>query len=92
MAYGLRRDMLSNVLGIQIAAIMFKACNTAAVTNAGGSLPSYEPNAAAGQELLWNLASCISGNFSVKGQRCGGPKWSAHSAAVELTLLPLILL
>lgn len=84
--------MLSYVLGVQVAAIMFKACHTAAVTNADGRMPSSEPNVAACQRVLWNLASRISGNFLVKGQCCGGSKGASHSATEELAPLPVILL
>lgn len=63
--------MLSNVLAkLLIAAIMFKACPTAAATYADGRMPSREPNATACQKVLKNPASHISGNFSVKGQYC----------------------
>lgn len=84
--------MLSDVLGAQIAAIMFKVCHTAAVTNADGRMPSYELVIAACQRVLWNLASHISGNFSVKGHFCRGPKRSGHNATEELTLLSIILI
>lgn len=63
MDCGLRLDVLSNVSGVQIAAIMFKACHTIAVTNADRRMPSCEPNVAACQIILWNLSSHISGNF-----------------------------
>lgn len=92
MDCGLRLDTLSNVSGVQIAAIMFKACHTIAVTDADCRMPSYEPNVAACQIILWNLSSHISGNFLVKGQCCQGSKGAGQSATEELTLLPVILL
>lgn len=63
MEHGLRLDMLSNVLGLRMAAIMFKACHTAAGSNADGRMPRYEPNATLCQKVVWNPASDISGNF-----------------------------
>lgn len=43
------------MVGVQIAAIMFKAGHAAAVTNADGRMSSCEPNAAACQIVLWPL-------------------------------------
>lgn len=83
--------MLSNVLGVQIAVIMFKACHTAAVTNAGRRMSSCEPSVAACQfSGIWPR---ISGNFfGERSPLSGDLRGAGHSATEELTLLTVILL
>lgn len=85
--------MLGHALGPQMTTITFKACHTAAVTNADGRMPCYEPNIAACQKVLWNLASHISGNFF--SERSVQSWIYGELVTVQqrrLTLVPVILL